>query len=82
MPCHWRLETAPGIGHDGHAMSQVCAALWFEGQVPDAARMAALAGKSLGLTMAGGRAGRCSRAIAAWARRDPAASPSSTAAPA
>jgi poly(3-hydroxybutyrate) depolymerase len=48
VPCHWRLETAPGIGHDGHAMSQVCAALWFEGQMPDAARMAALAGKKLG----------------------------------
>ncbi|WP_198373404.1 alpha/beta fold hydrolase [Roseomonas rosulenta] len=45
--CHWRLETAPGIAHDGHAMSQVCAALWFEGQMPDAARMAALAGKPL-----------------------------------
>jgi poly(3-hydroxybutyrate) depolymerase len=43
--CHWRLETAPGIAHDGHAMAQVCAALWFEGQLPDAARMAALAGK-------------------------------------
>jgi len=46
VPCHWRLETAPGIAHDGHAMSQVCAALWFEGQLPDAARMAALAGKA------------------------------------
>lgn len=43
--CHWRLETAPGIANDGYALSQVCAALWFEGQMPDAARLAALAGK-------------------------------------
>jgi poly(3-hydroxybutyrate) depolymerase len=45
VPCHWQLEVAPGIAHDGHAMAQVCAALWFEGAMPDAARMAALAGK-------------------------------------
>jgi hypothetical protein len=45
VPCHWRLEVAPGIAHDVNAMSQVCAAIWFEGEMPDAARMAALAGK-------------------------------------
>ena len=45
--CHWRLETAPGIANDGYALSQICASLWFEGQMPDAARMAALAGKPL-----------------------------------
>ena len=45
VPCHWRIEVVPGIGHDGNAMSKVCAAIWFEGQQPDAARMAALAGK-------------------------------------
>lgn len=45
VPCHWRLEVVPGIGHDGNAMSKVCAAIWFEGRQPDAARMAALAGK-------------------------------------
>ncbi|MEO3474799.1 alpha/beta hydrolase [Roseomonas sp. CAU 1739] len=45
VPCHWRIESVPGIGHDGDAMSKVCAAIWFEGAQPDAARMAALAGK-------------------------------------
>lgn len=45
VPCHWRIEVVPGIGHDGNAMSKVCAAIWFEGHQPDAARMAALAGK-------------------------------------
>lgn len=45
VPCHWRMEVVPGIGHDGNAMSKVCAAIWFEGRQPDAARMAALAGK-------------------------------------
>ncbi len=46
--CHWRIETAPGIGHDAYAMTQLCAALWFEGRLPDAARIAALAGKVQG----------------------------------
>lgn len=45
VPCHWRIEVVPGIGHDGDAMSKVCAAIWFEGRQPDAERMAALAGK-------------------------------------
>lgn len=45
VPCHWRIEVVPGIGHDGDAMSKVCAAIWFEGRQPDAARMAALAGR-------------------------------------
>ncbi|MFQ6711648.1 alpha/beta hydrolase, partial [Bordetella pertussis] len=34
----------PGIGHDGQAMSQVCASLWFDGRMPDAAELARLAG--------------------------------------
>lgn len=46
VPCHWRIEVVPGIGHDGDAMSKVCAAIWFEGRQPDAARMAALAGRT------------------------------------
>ena len=45
VPCHWRIAVVPGIGHDGDAMSKACAALWFEGAMPDAARLAALAGK-------------------------------------
>lgn len=45
VPCHWRIEVVPGIGHDGDAMGKVCAALWFEGRMPDPARMEALAGK-------------------------------------
>ncbi|MBR0670315.1 alpha/beta hydrolase [Neoroseomonas soli] len=45
VPCHWRMEMVPGIGHDGNAMSKVCAAIWFEGRQPEAARMAELAGK-------------------------------------
>ncbi|MBR0665009.1 alpha/beta hydrolase [Roseomonas hellenica] len=43
LPCHWRLQVVPGIGHDGDAMSQVAASLWFEGRMPDAAALARLA---------------------------------------
>jgi len=44
VPCHWRLQVVPGIGHDGAAMSAVCASLWFDGRLPDAATLAKLAG--------------------------------------
>ena len=37
IPLAWTLHTVPGIGHNGHAMSHVCAHLWFEGRMPDAA---------------------------------------------
>lgn len=43
----WTLQVVPGIGHDGHAMSEVCASLWFEGGMPDAQRLAYLAGQSV-----------------------------------
>jgi len=34
-----------GIGHDGEAMSAVCAHLWFHQRMPSAAQLAALAGR-------------------------------------
>jgi len=43
IACNWTLQSVPGIGHDGRAMSAVCASLWFEGKMPDAEAMAALA---------------------------------------
>lgn len=33
VACAWRLIPVAGIGHDGRAMSRVCAALWFEGRL-------------------------------------------------
>jgi len=47
VACNWRLQVVPGIGHDGAAMSAVCASLWFDGRLPDAATMAALAGRQV-----------------------------------
>ncbi|ALM85087.1 hydrolase [Bordetella sp. N] len=47
VPFNWKLISVPGIGHDGKAMSAVCASLWFDGGMPDAATMAALAGKTV-----------------------------------
>ncbi|WP_454692120.1 alpha/beta hydrolase [Achromobacter aloeverae] len=47
LPFNWRLVSVPGIGHDGKAMSAVCASLWFDGGMPDDATMAALAGKTV-----------------------------------
>jgi pimeloyl-ACP methyl ester carboxylesterase len=41
VPCNWRLVVVPGIGHDGAAMSRVCAALWFENRLPTAAEAGA-----------------------------------------
>jgi poly(3-hydroxybutyrate) depolymerase len=46
LPLHWQLQTVAGIGHDGQAMSAVCAHLWFHGRMPDAAQLAALAGQT------------------------------------
>jgi len=37
LSCNWRLIPIAGIGHDGRAMSRICAALWFEGRLMDAA---------------------------------------------
>ncbi|MFC3125149.1 alpha/beta hydrolase [Pseudoroseomonas globiformis] len=34
ITCRWRLQSVPHIGHDGAAMSRVCASLWFEGTMP------------------------------------------------
>lgn len=39
VPCNWRLQVVPGIGHDGEAMSQVAASLWFEGRMPGAVEL-------------------------------------------
>jgi len=47
LECPWRLQVVPGIGHDGAAMSAVCASLWFEGSLPDAATLATLAGRAV-----------------------------------
>jgi len=45
VPFNWTLQSVPGIGHDGRAMSAVCASLWFDGGMPDAETMARLAGQ-------------------------------------
>jgi hypothetical protein len=42
-PFNWTLRSVPRIGHDGRAMSAVCASLWFEGRMPDDAELAELA---------------------------------------
>jgi hypothetical protein len=47
VPFNWKLQVVPGIGHDGRAMSAVCASLWFEGGMPDAAELARLAGQQV-----------------------------------
>lgn len=47
VPFNWTLQVVPGIGHDGRAMSAVCASLWFEGRMPDDAEMARLAGQNV-----------------------------------
>lgn len=44
VPFGWTLQVCPGIGHDGRAMSAICASLWFEGQMLGSAEMARLAG--------------------------------------
>ena len=46
VPFNWTLQVVPGIGHDGRAMSAVCASLWFDGRMPDDAELAASASRS------------------------------------
>lgn len=43
VPFNWKLQVVAGIGHDGRAMSAVCASLWFEGRTPSNEELAALA---------------------------------------
>jgi poly(3-hydroxybutyrate) depolymerase len=45
VPFGWRLQTVPGIGHDGKAMSAVAASIWFDGGLPSAAELKRLAGQ-------------------------------------
>lgn len=45
LPLAWQLHTIEGIGHDGAAMSAVCAHLWFHHRLPDRGQLAALAGQ-------------------------------------
>lgn len=45
VPFGWTLQAVPGIGHDGQAMSDVCASLWFEDGMPDATALARLASR-------------------------------------
>lgn len=47
VPCLWTLQTVPGIGHDGRAMSAVAASLWFEGKMPETYELAEIAGESV-----------------------------------
>lgn len=44
IACNWTLHSVPGVGHDGRAMSAVCASLWFDGRMPDADEIARLTG--------------------------------------
>jgi poly(3-hydroxybutyrate) depolymerase len=46
LPFHWKIHIIEGIGHDGRAMSNVCAHLWFHHRLPDSAQLAALAGQN------------------------------------
>lgn len=45
MPLAWQVHDVAGIGHDGEAMSHVCAHWWFEGRIPDADWLAPWAGR-------------------------------------
>lgn len=42
LPFHWQLHSVEGIGHDGQAMSNVCAHLWFHHRLPDSGQLSAL----------------------------------------
>ena len=44
LDCSWTLHSVPGVGHDGRAMSAVCASLWFDGRMPDPDEIARLTG--------------------------------------
>ena len=46
MPLAWQLHEVAGIGHDGEAMSHVCAHWWFEGCMPDTTWLAQWAGRT------------------------------------
>ena len=46
VPLAWQLHDVAGIGHDGEAMSHVCAHWWFEGRMPDADWLAQWAGRT------------------------------------
>lgn len=46
VPLAWRLHEVAGIGHDGEAMSQVCAHWWMEGAMPDAKWLAPWQGRT------------------------------------
>ena len=45
VPLAWQLHDVAGIGHDGEAMSHVCAHWWLEGRMPDAQWLAPWAGR-------------------------------------
>ena len=45
LPFQWKFHAIEGIGHDGQAMSAVCAHLWFHHRLPDSSQLAALAGQ-------------------------------------
>ena len=45
LPFNWQLHSIAGIGHDGQAMSSVCAHLWFHHRLPNSDQLAALAGQ-------------------------------------
>ncbi|MBG6073782.1 MULTISPECIES: alpha/beta hydrolase [unclassified Polaromonas] len=47
LPFDWQLHSIAGIGHDGQAMSAVCAHLWFHHRLPDSDQLAALAGQHM-----------------------------------
>lgn len=47
VDCAWRLVDVPHIGHDGAAMSRVCASLWFEGRLPEEALLAQWGGEAV-----------------------------------
>lgn len=34
--CNWQYTEVPGVAHDGNAMSQAAAGMWFEGALPPA----------------------------------------------
>ncbi len=45
IPLAWQVHDVAGIGHDGEAMSHVCAHWWFEGRMPGADWLAPWAGR-------------------------------------
>jgi len=47
MPLAWQLHSVPGIGHDGEAMSAICAHWWFEGGLPSADELGRLGGRQI-----------------------------------